>query len=262
MEANTTVRTFTNESLGAIRTIEIDGIVWFVAIDVATILGYANPRDAIKKHVDDEDKNTVAIRDGIAGNPNTTVINESGLYSLILSSKLPKAKDFKRWVTSEVLPALRQSGFYSLVGTPESTDILEEERPTKEITPHEYLQIAKIIASCKTDRLPMVLRILEKGGWELEKPQELVKIGISDTSDAGMRIEAAAKKLGIGISKLAELINWHRTILSRYVNHQCYPRPKTYVKLLHDLDMVIELYGNQNNELELMGNAGKESDKS
>ena len=81
--------------------------------DVAEILGYKNTRDALNKHVDSEDKNTVAIRDGIKkGNPNQTVINESGLYSLIISSKLPSAKQFKHWVTSEVLPAIRKHGAY------------------------------------------------------------------------------------------------------------------------------------------------------
>lgn len=75
---------------------------------------YSNVRDAIAKHVDNEDKNTVAIRDGIQGNPNKTIINESGLYSLVLSSKLPSAKRFKRWVTSEVLPAIRKTGGYHI----------------------------------------------------------------------------------------------------------------------------------------------------
>lgn len=96
-----------------VRTLVIDGQPYFVGKDVAEILGYANTRDALSKHVDSEDKNTVAIHDGIKrGNPNQTVINESGLYSLILGSKLPQAKEFKRWVTSEVLPAIRKTGAY------------------------------------------------------------------------------------------------------------------------------------------------------
>lgn len=101
-----------------IRTVEIDGAMWFVGKDVAEVLGYSNPRDALSKHVDEEDRNTVAIRDG-KGNPNQTIINESGLYSLILSSKLPTAKEFKRWVTSEVLPTIRKHGAYA---TPETLE--------------------------------------------------------------------------------------------------------------------------------------------
>ena len=106
------LKIFSNSDFGEVRTLSIDGEPWFVGKDVADILGYTNPRDALAKHVDDEDKNTVAICDGTPGNPNTTVINESGLYSLVLSSKLPTAKKFKRWVTAEVLPAIRKNGGY------------------------------------------------------------------------------------------------------------------------------------------------------
>lgn len=95
-----------------VRTVEIDDTPYFVGKDVTDILGYSNSRDAISKHVDLEDKNSVAIRDGNKGNPNQVVINESGLYSLIISSKLKSAKKFKRWVTSEVLPTIRKHGAY------------------------------------------------------------------------------------------------------------------------------------------------------
>lgn len=88
------------------------GEPWFVAKDVCEALGYSNTRDAIAKHVDEEDRNTVAIRDGNRGNPNQAIINESGLYSLILGSKLENAKRMKRWVTSEVLPSIRKTGSY------------------------------------------------------------------------------------------------------------------------------------------------------
>ena len=110
--SNIAITTF-NYGDNPVRTIEIDNEIQFVGKDVAEILGYSNTRDALMKHVDDEDKNTVAIHDGIQGNPNQTVINESGLYSLILSSKLPTAKKFKRWVTSEVLPSIRKTGTYA-----------------------------------------------------------------------------------------------------------------------------------------------------
>lgn len=105
---------FNHPEFGNLRCIEIDGEPWFVGKDVATALGYSNTRDALNRHVDNEDKNTVVIPDGNKGNPNQTIINESGLYSLILSSKLEKAKAFKHWVTSEVLPALRKTGSYTI----------------------------------------------------------------------------------------------------------------------------------------------------
>lgn len=103
---------FNNPEFGTVRTVELDGTPWLVGKDVAVALGYSNPRDALAKHVDDEDKNTVAICDGTPGNPNQTIINESGLYSLVLSSKLPGAKRFRRWITSEVLPSIRKHGAY------------------------------------------------------------------------------------------------------------------------------------------------------
>ena len=102
---------FKNEEFGEIRTITINNEPWFVSKDVAFVLGYSNPRDAISKHVDVEDKG-VAKCDTLGGSQDLTVINESGLYSLILSSKLPKAKEFKHWVTSEVLPTIRKHGAY------------------------------------------------------------------------------------------------------------------------------------------------------
>lgn len=102
---------FKNESFGEVRTIIIDNEPWFVGKDVASILGYAEPRSAISKKVDAEDKG-VAKMETPSGEQEMTIINESGLYSLILSSKLPKAKEFKRWVTSEVLPSIRKNGGY------------------------------------------------------------------------------------------------------------------------------------------------------
>ena len=95
-----------------VRTITIDDEPYFVAKDVATILGYKKSRNAIANHVDDFDKKDAPIQGPLGGTQKVTIINESGLYSLILSSKLPNAKKFKRWVTSEVLPAIRRHGAY------------------------------------------------------------------------------------------------------------------------------------------------------
>lgn len=111
MENENKIQIFENSEFGKVRTLMIDGEPWAVGRDVAEALGYKNPRQAIIDHVDPEDKG-VAKRDTIGGNQDTAIINESGLYSLILSSKLPKAKEFKRWITSEVLPALRKTGHY------------------------------------------------------------------------------------------------------------------------------------------------------
>ena len=107
------VQSFEHEQFGRVRVVVIDGITYFVGKDVAQALGYQKPQNAIATHVDEEDKTTALIR-GTGSNykSKTVLINESGLYSLILSSKLPDAKKFKRWVTAEVLPAIIRTGEY------------------------------------------------------------------------------------------------------------------------------------------------------
>ena len=109
----TAIQIFTNEVFGEIRTCQVNNQIMFVGKDVATALGYAKPENAIATHVDTEDKTTTLIQ-GTGSNYKSkmVIINESGLYSLILSSKLPQAKEFKRWVTSEVLPQIRKTGGY------------------------------------------------------------------------------------------------------------------------------------------------------
>ena len=102
---------FKNPEFGAIRAVEIDGEPWLVGKDVALALGYKNPQEAIRNHVDAEDKGVSEILTP-GGMQKLPIINESGLYSLVLSSKLPKAKQFRRWVTSEVLPTIRKHGAY------------------------------------------------------------------------------------------------------------------------------------------------------
>ena len=104
---------FKNEEFGQIRTCMVDGETYFVGRDVAIALGYKNSMEALKRHVDEEDK-AIVKHDTIQGKQQHTVINESGLYSLILSSKLDSARRFKRWVTSEVLPQIRKNGRYEL----------------------------------------------------------------------------------------------------------------------------------------------------
>ena len=111
---------FKNEELGEVRVITVEDEPWFVGKDVAELLGYSNPRDAVGKHVDEEDKvDGVAIRDSMGRDQYPVLINESGLYSLVLSSKLPTAKKFKRWITGEVLPSIRKHGAYM---TPETLE--------------------------------------------------------------------------------------------------------------------------------------------
>lgn len=113
---------FENPEFGSIRTVELDGTPWLVGKDVAQALGYSNPRDALDRHVDAEDKSAVGIHDG-SQSRSMTIINESGLYSLVLASKLPTAKKFRRWVTSEVLPSIRKRGAYTVGACPQLEQI-------------------------------------------------------------------------------------------------------------------------------------------
>ena len=127
---------FQNAEFGSVRTADINGVPYFVGKDVAEILGYSNTRKALLDHVDEEDKTDgVTIRDSIGRDQTPVLINESGLYSLILSSKMPNARRFKRWVTSEILPTIRKHGVYAtdeLIANPDlaiaAFTALKEER--------------------------------------------------------------------------------------------------------------------------------------
>ncbi len=123
---STEIKIFKNEMFGEIRTLVNEkGETFFVGKDVAEALGYSNTRKALQDHVDDEDKG-VTKRDTLGGIQQMVVINESGLYSLVLSSKLPQAREFKRWVTAEVLPQIRQTGGYIPTTNPRTGEVLTE----------------------------------------------------------------------------------------------------------------------------------------
>ncbi|EMG1480389.1 phage antirepressor KilAC domain-containing protein [Enterococcus faecalis] len=134
-----------------VRTILVNDEPYFVGKDVAEILGYSKPRNAISTHVDEEDKQDAPIQGDLGGKQKMTIINESGLYSLILKSKLPSAKKFKRWVTSEVLPAIRKHGGYL---TPEK---VEEAL----LNPDTIIQLATQLKEERTGRLIAEQKIAE-----------------------------------------------------------------------------------------------------
>lgn len=139
------LQVFNNPEFGEMRSLEIKGEPWFVGKDVATILGYAKPLNALATHIDEDDSLKQGLIDSMGRMQETIFINESGLYSLILSSKLPKAKEFKRWITSEVLPSIRKHGVYmtpntieDLIANPDTiiqlaTALKEERNKRKEL---------------------------------------------------------------------------------------------------------------------------------
>ena len=154
------LKIFKNSEFGEIRTVEIDNAPWFVGKGVAEVLGYSNPNEAVQEHVDDEDKlnsKTLSSFDLELGQRGGWLINESGLYSLILSSKLPNAKAFKRWVTSEVLPSIRKHGLYAKDELLDNPDIaiaafkaLKEEREARKALKAENAQMQPLALFAKS----------------------------------------------------------------------------------------------------------------
>lgn len=170
---------FNSPDFGQIRTIQQNGEPWFVGKDVAKILGYERADNAIRNHVDDEDKLMHQIS-ASGQNREMYIINESGLYSLILSSKMPKAKEFKRWVTSEVIPAIRKTGKYEVMA--QAVPINDE--PATDFTQLEFdqrIRIAAIIASCRRERLPLVAKVLS---LDLEGMMPLMPAHITEAEQA------------------------------------------------------------------------------
>ena len=144
------LQTFQNLEFGEIRSMTINGEPWFVGKDIAAALGYKESAKAIREHIDDEDKG-VSVLDTPGGKQKTVIINESGMYSLILSSKLEGAKRFKRWVTSEILPSIRKTGAYA-------TDSAAAEYKARELRIREMNAQARLI-NAETRRLT----VLQKG---------------------------------------------------------------------------------------------------
>lgn len=116
---------FSNPEFGSVRCIEKDGEEWFVGKDVATILGYSKPLDALSRHVDEDDSVIYGVTDNLGRVQQTKLINESGLYSLIILSELPSARKFKKWITSEVIPSIRKTGGYGIPQMSQSELILK-----------------------------------------------------------------------------------------------------------------------------------------
>lgn len=140
------LRIFNNTDFGDVRTVGQDGGIWFVGKDVAEALGYSNPSNAVISHVDDEDKLRTQIK--YAGqNREVSIINESGLYSLVLSSKLPSAKAFKRWITSEVIPSIRKTGSYN--------------KPSKQPTTQQEQRAKAMLLNAQSRQCKLWLRLAE-----------------------------------------------------------------------------------------------------
>lgn len=207
---------FQNPDFGGVRGLTIDGEPWLVGKDVALVLGYSNPRKALVDHVDKEDKGVTKC-DTLGGTQDMTIINESGLYSLIFSSKLPNAKRFKRWVTSEVLPVIRKTGQY------------RRKEAGRDVTVDDYLKAASIVATCRNERLRYVLGFLKQAGIEYSVG------GDAEKQDSDMETEQTTKAAAVermrqvradkefSCAQLGRILGIDRVQICRYVNGQIFP---------------------------------------
>ncbi len=151
------LKIFENEQFGLIRAVEMDGEPWFVAADVCRALDIKNSHDALTR-LDDDEKGVV-LTDTPGGKQEMNIVNEPGLYSLVLGSRKPEAKAFKRWITHEVLPTLRRTGAYSISHNVDQ----------RGLTVDDYLRAAHITSNCRNERLPYVLGFLEQAGFSIPR---------------------------------------------------------------------------------------------
>lgn len=199
----TDLQIFNSPEFGAIRTIEKDGEPWFVGKDVATSLGYAKPLNALATHIDEDDSLKQGLTDNMGRMQETIFINESGLYSLVLSSKLPTAKKFKRWVTNEVIPSIRKHGAYM---TPETLEKVL-------LSPDTLMQLAQNLKDEQEKRKALEAQI------ESQKPADLFT-GAVETSKTSILIGELAKMLkqngvNIGQNRLFEWLRQHGYLIKR-----------------------------------------------
>ncbi len=219
------IQFFEHESFGQIRVIDREGEPWFIAVDVCRALDISRTQT---RRLDDDEKG-VHLTHTPSGDQEMTIINEPGLYSLVLGSRKPEAKAFKRWVTHEVLPAIRQNGYYALMPV---------ETSQRALTPDDYLRAATIVARCRNDRLPYVLGFLEKGGWDVPK---IEKPAFKRTPIAVV-VNRTLEETGLSVRQLAKLTGLQHTTLSRYRNGEREPQGKTYDHVVNALNGVIPTY--------------------
>ena len=201
------LKVFTDNAFGKIRVVIIGGAPWFVAVDVCRALEISNSRDAIGK-LDEDERNTVALTDGKRGNPNVTIINEAGLYALVISSRKPEARAFKRWITHEVIPDIRKHGLYM---TP---DVMEGFLAN----PDTLIQVATAYRDEKAKRLAAEQ---EKDALAVKLEEAAPKIAFADGIAASpdcIKVEEFARMLAnagipMGETRLRRWLQSHRYLM-------------------------------------------------
>lgn len=226
------IQVFNNPEFGDIRTVEIDGEPWFVGKDVADNLGYQNGSRDINRHVDEDDKQKMMLFDGNQ-KKETIIINESGLYTLILGSKLPSAKRFQHWVTSEVLPSIRKTGAY-----------VQQEIKVPDVSPELIVRCAEIISASSTDKIPYVLEILKhiipdignSVSAEVTKAPRLSQAGYTVPFNGGKLLDVLNAR-NMSIAEFARLVG----IKSDRIYEYCDGRRKPGTEIRNKMCAALEL---------------------
>jgi len=244
------IQVFSNPEFGAVRAIIIDGAPWFIGRDVAAALGYGgdNPTskaltDAIKRHVDPEDKQLLPYAEFESrrnsdfqqsdnhGNDDQKeishrgmyVVNESGVYALIFGSRLPRSRDFKHWVTSEVLPALREKGRYTMPGADTPLD------------PKDYLKAADILSRCRENRLSMVVGVLVQAGFDVVMQENRPYVA-PEPIDPQVNAENQERLRELlsrySVYEAADITGMAPGVISRYRSGKSRPRPERCAKMI------------------------------
>ena len=191
------IKVFDNDAFGSVRTIDREGDVWFVGKDVAEILGYTNPSKALSDHVDEEDKlNNESLSS--LGQRGGWLINESGLYSLVLSSKLPTAKQFKRWITKEVIPSIRKTGGYFA-------------------TPKTYVEALRALADAEEEKERMAIE-----NEEMKPKAEFYDTVAESSTTFEVGVVAKILNFGIGRNKLFKFLRNEGILNSDNIPYQQY----------------------------------------
>lgn len=202
---------FEHEVFGQIRVLEVNGEPWFVAADVCRVLELGNSRQALTRL--DEDEKGVISTDTPGGKQEMNIVNEAGLYSLVLGSRKPEGKAFKRWITHEVLPSIRQTGTYGLA-------IASPAVEHRVLTTDDFLKAALIVSNCRNERLPYVLGFLEQGGFSIAQ----VKATEPPAYEVTRVINDAINEHGFTVAQLCKITGLDRVQLNRY--RRCASRPR------------------------------------
>lgn len=222
------LKIFKNKDFGKVRGATINGEPYFVGKDVAEILGYTNPRKAIIDHVDEDDKTDgVTIRDSIGREQNPVLINESGLYSLILSSKLPSARKFKRWVTSEVLPQIRKTGEFktSPKSYAEALRVLADEVEQRELIQKQRDEAIRTKAWISDKKTATAMNTASQKSKEAEKLKIKLDLEMSYATVKKVELETGRKYNWQDLKKYCQSagLGWNKAFDANYGSVNSYP---------------------------------------